>query len=92
MLGGDLANTGVSIIVWSGSSTGASSMYSAYLDGYSQNWIDPCHMNGRSYCFPVRCVQELAVMLLSVFLFSTFASSDGDKSRVQRNCWGFLAV
>ena len=90
MLGGDLANTGVSIIVWSGSSTGASSMYSTYLDGYSQNWIDPCHMSGRSYCFPVRCVQELAVMLLSVFYSLTLPPQMVTNPECKGTVGGFL--
>ena len=76
---------------WSASSSGSTSVWGAFLR-FSLGYADPLSNTNRTHGFPVRCVQELAVMLLSVFLFFTFACSDSDKSRVQRSCLEFLVA
>ena len=54
---GSLDIAGISGIIWGASSAGVGNVRSTYLDSYSVGWLDPLHVSGRAYCFPVRCVQ-----------------------------------
>ena len=60
---GAFNNVGTGGYSWSSSAAGTGSYWSTNLNT-NLTWVNPLNNNRRTYGFPIRCVQELAGLLL----------------------------
>ena len=65
---GALTAVGASGYAWSSSSYASGNIYAGHLL-FSAGGVDPLGYNGRSFGFPVRCVQHLSLFLSFLTIF-----------------------